>query len=372
MTLNLIAEITTGLGILIGCALLSLVILYAVTMNRWNWSAPLNWLSRSPRMFRHLKSIRLPRFSLLKSRRALVILGSIALIGAITGFLIYKQVSVPSVARSELTKGGKDGDELWFWISDDQRGPYTGWVWEKESSHWDISTKYFVRNGKRNGRCTTWHENGTKASEGDYRNNLREGKWTLWYQSGQRRAEFTYREGLIHEVVAWKPNGTSCPITNVKDGDGTIAFYYRNGQMEQKVELQDGVRHGIESFWHENGQLAQEVNYQSGLREGPWSAWHDNGERREEGQYTSGKREGSWSTFYPSGSKDQEAAFSDDKLDGKWAAWHENGKKSQEGYYRSGEKHGEWKTWDKRGRVIETQHFENGELAGEGPEWRLD
>lgn len=38
-----------------------------------------------------------------------------------------------------------------------------------------------------------------------------------------------YKSGKLMTVVAWKPNGEKCPVTNVVNGNGVKAYYTPNG-----------------------------------------------------------------------------------------------------------------------------------------------
>jgi len=51
------------------------------------------------------------------------------------------------------------------------------------------------RDGKLNGKVTTWYENGQKRSEGEWRDGKERGKWTYWYENGQKERESEYRDG---------------------------------------------------------------------------------------------------------------------------------------------------------------------------------
>jgi antitoxin component YwqK of YwqJK toxin-antitoxin module len=39
--------------------------------------------------------------------------------------------------------------------------------------------------GIKNGKTTTWYENGKKRYDGFYKNDLESGKWTYWNEAGE-------------------------------------------------------------------------------------------------------------------------------------------------------------------------------------------
>ena len=47
----------------------------------------------------------------------------------------------------------------------------------------------------KNGLHTTYHENGQKKSEGNYKDDKHDGKWTWWHENGQIEAERNYKDG---------------------------------------------------------------------------------------------------------------------------------------------------------------------------------
>ena len=53
--------------------------------------------------------------------------------------------------------------------------------------HWE--------NGKRNGKCLEWHENGVKKLEGFWINGLKDGQWKYWYDSGKILKEEMHENG---------------------------------------------------------------------------------------------------------------------------------------------------------------------------------
>jgi len=41
-------------------------------------------------------------------------------------------------------------------------------------------------------------------------------------------------------VEPWKPNGESCPVTNVKDGNGVVVTYKDDGTEAKRYTYKDG------------------------------------------------------------------------------------------------------------------------------------
>ena len=47
----------------------------------------------------------------------------------------------------------------------------------------------------KNGLHTTYHENGQKMSEGNWKDGKRDGKYTAWHENGQIKSEKNYKDG---------------------------------------------------------------------------------------------------------------------------------------------------------------------------------
>ena len=64
---------------------------------------------------------------------------------------------------------------------------------------------------------------------------------TSFYESGQRESVKNYKNGKLLAAVSWKPDGEKCPDTNVKDGNGILVVYDKEGTENARQRFQDGV-----------------------------------------------------------------------------------------------------------------------------------
>lgn len=86
--------------------------------------------------------------------------------------------------------------------------------------------------GKNHGKIVTWHMNGRKATEGEWKDGKEDGRWRTWHS---------------------------------------------NGEKESAVEYKAGVMVGTWIFWHDNGQKKLEGHFEKGKGVGEWSYWDRNG-----------------------------------------------------------------------------------------------
>ena len=64
---------------------------------------------------------------------------------------------------------------------------------------------------------------------------------TSFYESGQRASVKNYKDGKLLFAVSWKPDGERCPETNVKDGNGVVVSYDKEGTERHRLSFKDGV-----------------------------------------------------------------------------------------------------------------------------------
>jgi hypothetical protein len=99
------------------------------------------------------------------------------------------------------------------------------------------------KDGKLEGKSTTWYPSGEIQLEVNYKDGKREGKTTSWYQSGKIQLEANYKDGKK---------------------EGKTTGWYQNGQKMSEVNYKNGKLDGKKTTWHENGQIKSEVNYKDG------------------------------------------------------------------------------------------------------------
>ncbi|NLF42087.1 MAG: toxin-antitoxin system YwqK family antitoxin [Bacteroidales bacterium] len=87
---------------------------------------------------------------------------------------------------------------------------------------------------------TIYFKSGKKHMEGNYKNNKREGKWTSWYDNGVIWSEGYYKDGLGH---------------------GERKAYYPNGKLRFQGMMENDKEVGVWQYYDENGSMVKEVDY---------------------------------------------------------------------------------------------------------------
>ena len=73
---------------------------------------------------------------------------------------------------------------------------------------------------------------------------------------------------------------------------GPYVLYYKNGQKELKVLINDGEEHGLYTRWYDNGQKENEGNYKDGKHDGLWTLWRESGQKERELTFKDGEQIG--------------------------------------------------------------------------------
>lgn len=78
-------------------------------------------------------------------------------------------------------------------------------------------------------KIITYHENGKKKSETEYRNGQAHGLEIMWHENGQKKSETEFKKGTKH-------------------GDET--GWFDDGEMKMKRRFKEGKKHGRETIWY--------------------------------------------------------------------------------------------------------------------------
>jgi antitoxin component YwqK of YwqJK toxin-antitoxin module len=150
---------------------------------------------------------------------------------------------------------------------------------------------------------------GEKEFEGSYKDGKKDGKWTTWFENGQKEFEKNYKDGKDDELwTYWDKN------------DGKM---YKGVFMNLDINDIDFSSLNGSYFGYEDGSLLHS-SFKDGELDGLFTRWFDNGKKWIEGTFKDGKEDGLSTEWYENGQKREEEIFKDGKLiSGK--VWNEDG-----------------------------------------------
>ena len=97
-------------------------------------------------------------------------------------------------------------------------------------------------------------------------------------QPGVSHAEKPVRELGLDEIVE-SPDGLIRAKGEETSFTGVVLRRFPNGNVEFRMPVVAGLKHGLAIRWHANGQKAEEMPWNEGLEEGVARAWSERGEK---------------------------------------------------------------------------------------------
>ena len=208
----------------------------------------------------------------------------------------------------------------------------------------------------------------------------------------QVRKITNYLKGRPMETIIWKPDGTRCTQTNLKDGNGQELHWHTNGKKRENSNYKNGLTNGKFTLWYPHGQVEEQgtylngslsgkvthfdpkgkviaeaiykegspregtsirflgnkgkskYTYEKGIEHGAWIWWDTDWKTLAKGTKHQGKPKGAttYFTYYKNGQKESESDFVGNKLDGAYKKWSPSGKAILRGEYKKGFKNGSW------------------------------
>jgi antitoxin component YwqK of YwqJK toxin-antitoxin module len=137
-----------------------------------------------------------------------------------------------------------------------------------------------------------------------YKNGKLDGKLSSWYKNGTKHREATYNEGTLIEEKFWNIKGEPVQERLTREGvaifnppEGAVlgkklASYTSNHPSLEGISLfkyNDKSHSGYVYEIHEGGNIALEGNLKNGKKIGKWIKWHLNGKKSIEANFEDGK-----------------------------------------------------------------------------------
>ena len=112
---------------------------------------------------------------------------------------------------------------------------------------------------------------------------------------------------------------------NTEVFQGTVKWYFENGNTFQIVNYKNGILFGTRKAFYENGKLKSETTYKNGKKDGKWKAYYENGKMEESGNFEYGEKEGVWKIYYKNGKIKEEGKYVFDRKVDAWRIYYYDG-----------------------------------------------
>ena len=97
------------------------------------------------------------------------------------------------------------------------------------------------------------------------------GTWSTWHVNGQKGQETQYKNGKH---------------------DGVLTSYHDNGRKSYEQHYTNDVADGADDGWFPDGRVSYTAQYRNGKKVGTWTHWYENGNTQSETSYAAGKLDG--------------------------------------------------------------------------------
>jgi antitoxin component YwqK of YwqJK toxin-antitoxin module len=210
----------------------------------------------------------------------------------------------------------------------------------------------------------------------------------------QIRKITNYQKGRPFETIVWKPNGSRCKQTNLKDGNGQELHWHTNGKKRENSNYKNGLANGKFTLWYPNGQVEEKGEYLDGSLSGKVSHFDPKGKLVAEGTYKEGYPQEGTSVQFLGFRGKIKYTYEKGIKHGPWIWWntkwrvqvegimhqgkpkgattyftyHKNGKKQTETNIVKGKDHGPFRKWDSSGKILIEGEFKNGLKHGD---WKM-
>ncbi|MBK9190629.1 MAG: hypothetical protein IPM77_03495 [Crocinitomicaceae bacterium] len=207
----------------------------------------------------------------------------------------------------------------------------------------------FCQDINPNGYNTFYYENGSVASEGEFKNGVPVGLWKSYYPDG------------ILKSTGYKSSGLSDSVWNFYNSQGLLIqrYHYKNDKKNGCAQQFDSLGHvffemyyvddvpvGEKQWLYPDGTLKKQVLFINGKEEGLSIEYSKEGNVITEELYDNG---------YLKDRTEYNQLDENRKKTGLWREYYADGTIKTEQNYRNGEKFGIAKTYNQKGKLVDIQ-----------------
>jgi len=217
-----------------------------------------------------------------------------------------------------------------------------------------------ISEGLFESKCEDDHVKGT------IKNNKLEGIWSRFNENGYIKERVNYNDGLRHGThETFYDSGEIRTKANYKDGKliGSKQSFSKDGKTNILSDRRKA--NGYWEFYHENGETESKGNYKDDIPEGLWEFYYKNGNIKERVNYNDGLRHGTHETFYDSGEINWKRNYKDGELDGRWESFFKDGKTNILSNWKNGKELNQTRfAYYENGQLKAKQGFKGDQLNG--------
>ena len=161
----------------------------------------------------------------------------------------------------------KEADNSQNFKKDDKQNIYQPFTRHHSNGN-KKSTGYLNSDGKLEGNCKEYYENGNIFKDGNYKNGIPDGNQKEYFENGDLKLDFNYEDGVQHGIQKEFYEGGNPNIIahyNLGNLHGLREQYYPSGKIETRNTYDDGMMEGVHIYLKEDGVVIEEKIMQKGL-----------------------------------------------------------------------------------------------------------
>lgn len=206
---------------------------------------------------------------------------------------------------------------------------------------------------------------GMIYESGYFLNGYKEGVWISYGVNGKPSLLEAYHQGKLNgPCFVFDENGSLRNERHMKDDkmDGRNASYDKDGNPIMLRNYKKGDLHGEYLEYYENGQIREQSFYKNGLKDSISTYKSENGEPIAIIHYKDGNMQGTYNTYFESGILRSAKYYEENKAEGKFYEYFDNSRIKVEGNFKNDKKDGDWIYYDINNRKIKVEKYKEGLL----------
>lgn len=205
-----------------------------------------------------------------------------------------------------------------------------------------------LKDGKDDGICQAWDENGKLLLGFEVRNGQRHGVYGEWDGIDTIVAVRHYADNWLH---------------------GFCAQYYSHGTMKRCGFRENGLMQGLWQWWKSDGKKLCFANYKDDKMHGLSIGWDDDYKLKE--MYSDGILHGPFERFYKNGVVGKSGKYEYGQKQGTQLGFYEDGSPRSMVQYSKGKKHVLTMAWKPTGELITRELYFHGRQLKQEQLWRI-
>ncbi len=206
---------------------------------------------------------------------------------------------------------------------------------------------------------------GSLLAQNDYDEQGRKhGKWEVTTPEGHLDYKGQFRHGTpVGEFRHYYQYKKLKTIAVYSDSAQTVRVqrFYKNGKLQMEGKYVQKEMDSTWRFYNKKGLLVRIEHYDKGVPDSTWTTYYSfNGRVSEKIEYEDGKKHGEWIQYFADDTLKMRAHYENDTMNGEFLVKYPSGKVYKKGQYDNGFRTGTWLILDEKGDILKKVEYKDG------------